>query len=128
LKKNLKLLSKFLLIVSAVSADYKLNTLFCIFKSKNPIKMKGLYLILCVVVVITVTVSMSSAGGMPNVGESLDPETSELLERYLKARRISPFGYMGGLPWSAVQQKRNSELINSILGLPKVMNDAGRRK
>ncbi|XP_050711448.1 pigment-dispersing hormone 1 peptides-like isoform X5 [Eriocheir sinensis] len=32
-------------------------------------------------------------------------------------------------PWAAgvVSHKRNSELINSILGLPKVMNDAGRR-
>ncbi|XP_069936905.1 pigment-dispersing hormone 1 peptides-like [Cherax quadricarinatus] len=33
-------------------------------------------------------------------------------------------------PWSTVvpgPHKRNSELINSILGLPKVMNDAGRR-
>lgn len=57
-------------------------------------------------------------------------QTAELLDRYLKTRRISPFGYMGGLPWysTSKQQKRNSELINSILGLPKVMNDAGRRK
>ncbi|XP_069935831.1 pigment-dispersing hormone 1 peptides-like [Cherax quadricarinatus] len=33
-------------------------------------------------------------------------------------------------PWYTVvpgPHKRNSELINSILGLPKVMNDAGRR-
>ncbi|KAG7158874.1 pigment-dispersing hormone 1 peptides-like isoform X2 [Homarus americanus] len=33
-------------------------------------------------------------------------------------------------PWgsvAAVPRKRNSELINSLLGIPKVMNDAGRR-
>nr|QBX89064.1 pigment dispersing hormone 1 [Nephrops norvegicus] len=33
-------------------------------------------------------------------------------------------------PWdtvATVPRKRNSELINSLLGIPKVMNDAGRR-
>ncbi|KAK3879350.1 hypothetical protein Pcinc_016067 [Petrolisthes cinctipes] len=30
-------------------------------------------------------------------------------------------------PTAGGAHKRNSELINSILGLPKVMNDAGRR-
>ncbi|XP_064101868.1 pigment-dispersing hormone type 1 [Macrobrachium rosenbergii] len=33
-------------------------------------------------------------------------------------------------PWGTVAagtHKRNSELINSLLGLPKVMTDAGRR-
>ena len=29
-------------------------------------------------------------------------------------------------PSSLNTQKRNSELINSLLGLPKIMNDAGR--
>ncbi|ROT62685.1 Pigment-dispersing hormone type 2 [Penaeus vannamei] len=33
----------------------------------------------------------------------------------------------GTLGLAAAPQKRNSELINSLLGIPKVMNDAGRR-
>ncbi|XP_037088644.1 pigment-dispersing hormone 1 peptides-like [Pollicipes pollicipes] len=41
----------------------------------------------------------------------------ELAGRILRlARPASPLG----------TQKRNSELINSLLGLPKIMNDAGR--
>ena len=42
---------------------------------------------------------------------------SELASRILRlARPVSPLA----------TQKRNSELINSLLGLPKIMNDAGR--
>ena len=48
---------------------------------------------------------------------------AELAARLLRAARMSPFGYMGGVPNYV---KRNSEIINSILGLPKVMNDAGK--
>ncbi|XP_069984567.1 pigment-dispersing hormone type 1-like [Penaeus vannamei] len=33
----------------------------------------------------------------------------------------------GPSAFAAGPHKRNSELINSLLGIPKVMNDAGRR-
>ncbi|CAL8074029.1 unnamed protein product [Orchesella dallaii] len=87
--------------------------------------MRGLMAILSMCVIVVVVTEMVSAG---NSGDQVDPEAAELLERYIKAHRISAMGYMGGLPWFNQQNKRNSELINSILGLPKVMNDAGRRK
>ncbi|ODM86841.1 Pigment-dispersing hormone peptide [Orchesella cincta] len=90
--------------------------------------MNSLLIILSVCVVVISVTDMASANNPLANGEQVDPETAELLERYIKAHRISAMGYLGGLPWFSNQQKRNSELINSILGLPKVMNDAGRRK
>ena len=49
----------------------------------------------------------------PAVGQMI----GELAGRILRLAR--PVSTMG-------TQKRNSELINSLLGLPKIMNDAGR--
>ncbi|XP_047481306.1 pigment-dispersing hormone type 1-like [Penaeus chinensis] len=45
---------------------------------------------------------------------------SELAAQILRVVQ-RPSGFVAG------PHKRNSELINSLLGIPKVMNDAGRR-
>ncbi|XP_069984565.1 pigment-dispersing hormone type 1-like [Penaeus vannamei] len=45
---------------------------------------------------------------------------SELAAQILRVAQ-GPSAFVAG------PHKRNSELINSLLGLPKVMNDAGRR-
>ncbi|XP_047481288.1 pigment-dispersing hormone type 1-like [Penaeus chinensis] len=45
---------------------------------------------------------------------------SELAAQILRVAQ-GPSAFVAGL------HKRNSELINSLLGIPKVMNDAGRR-
>ncbi|XP_047481308.1 pigment-dispersing hormone type 1-like [Penaeus chinensis] len=45
---------------------------------------------------------------------------SELAAQILRVAQ-GPSAFVAG------PQKRNSELINSLLGIPKVMNDAGRR-
>nr|QBX89065.1 pigment dispersing hormone 2 [Nephrops norvegicus] len=52
------------------------------------------------------------------------PEREVVAELAAQILRViqGPWG-----PMAAGPHKRNSELINSILGLPKVMNDAGRR-
>nr|Q23755.1 RecName: Full=Pigment-dispersing hormone 1 peptides; Contains: RecName: Full=PDH precursor-related peptide 1; Contains: RecName: Full=Pigment-dispersing hormone 1; Short=PDH 1; Flags: Precursor [Callinectes sapidus]AAA67052.1 pigment-dispersing hormone I [Callinectes sapidus]UQI50356.1 pigment-dispersing hormone 1 [Callinectes toxotes] len=50
-------------------------------------------------------------------------------EREMVAELAQQIYRVAQAPWAAAvgPHKRNSELINSILGLPKVMNDAGRR-
>nr|Q06202.1 RecName: Full=Pigment-dispersing hormone peptides; Contains: RecName: Full=PDH precursor-related peptide; Short=PRPP; Contains: RecName: Full=Pigment-dispersing hormone; Short=PDH; AltName: Full=Light-adapting distal retinal pigment hormone; Short=DRPH; Flags: Precursor [Carcinus maenas]AAA27885.1 pigment dispersing hormone [Carcinus maenas] len=50
-------------------------------------------------------------------------------EREMVAELAQQIYRVAQAPWAGAvgPHKRNSELINSILGLPKVMNDAGRR-
>ncbi|XP_005181776.3 pigment-dispersing hormone type 2 [Musca domestica] len=55
----------------------------------------------------------------------------ELLNNWLSSARgvqaiNNPCRYYPDNTWSAAMPKRNSELINSLLSLPKSMNDAGK--
>ncbi|XP_037781759.1 pigment-dispersing hormone type 1-like [Penaeus monodon] len=51
------------------------------------------------------------------------PERETVSELAAQILRVS----QGPSAFVAGPHKRNSELINSLLGIPKVMNDAGRR-
>nr|XP_045597518.1 pigment-dispersing hormone A peptides-like isoform X1 [Procambarus clarkii] len=73
-------------------------------------------------VVVLVLVAMVAV--LARAQELKYPEREVVAELAAQILRVAqgPWGTMAGGP-----HKRNSELINSILGLPKVMNEAGRR-
>ncbi|XP_047481253.1 pigment-dispersing hormone type 1-like [Penaeus chinensis] len=76
-----------------------------------------------VLAVVVMMVALTSAMSMPQ-------GRLKYSDRELVAELAAQIVRVTGGPWSvlaAAPQKRNSELINSLLGLPKVMNDAGRR-
>nr|D2IT41.1 RecName: Full=Pigment-dispersing hormone peptides; Contains: RecName: Full=PDH precursor-related peptide; Short=PPRP; Contains: RecName: Full=Pigment-dispersing hormone; Short=PDH; Flags: Precursor [Eurydice pulchra]ACX49752.1 prepro-pigment dispersing hormone [Eurydice pulchra] len=43
------------------------------------------------------------------------------------AKQLLRVARMGYVPEGDLPRKRNAELINSLLGVPRVMSDAGRR-
>ncbi|XP_063613039.1 pigment-dispersing hormone 1 peptides-like [Penaeus indicus] len=78
-----------------------------------------------VLAVVVMMAALTSAMSMPQ-------GRLKYSDRELVAELAAQIVRVTGGPWSvlaaaAAPQKRNSELINSLLGLPKVMNDAGRR-
>ncbi|XP_076042154.1 pigment-dispersing factor [Oratosquilla oratoria] len=76
----------------------------------------------CFVVLATLLVLLATAFTQSEAQEGFkysDREViADLAAQILRITRVPAF---------ALPHKRNSELINSLLGLPKVMNDAGRR-
>ncbi|XP_069984569.1 pigment-dispersing hormone type 1-like [Penaeus vannamei] len=73
-----------------------------------------------VVLLVAVAVSLERAAADPNLKYFEREVVSELAAQILRVAQ-------GPSAFAAGPHKRNSELINSLLGLPKVMNDAGKR-
>ncbi|XP_027233271.1 pigment-dispersing hormone type 1-like [Penaeus vannamei] len=74
--------------------------------------------------VVVVLVVAMAVGLQLTAAESLKCSERELVsELAAQILRVA----QGPSAFAAGPHKRNSELINSLLGLPKVMNDAGRK-
>ncbi|XP_027233264.2 pigment-dispersing hormone type 1-like [Penaeus vannamei] len=74
-----------------------------------------------VVVVLVVAMAVSLQLTLAQNSQVYEREVvSELAAQILRVAQ-------GPSAFAAGPHKRNSELINSLLGLPKVMNDAGRK-
>ncbi|ROT62682.1 pigment-dispersing hormone type 1 [Penaeus vannamei] len=73
-----------------------------------------------VVLLVAVAVSLQAAVAESSLRYSEREVVFELAAQILRVAQ-------GPSAFAAGPHKRNSELINSLLGLPKVMNDAGRR-
>nr|ABV68727.1 prepro-beta-pigment dispersing hormone IIb [Cancer productus] len=71
------------------------------------------------VVVVVVLAAVLTQGQEVNVSER---EAVATLAAHIQKVVCTPLEGAGGLP-----HKRNSELINSLLGLSRLMNEAGRR-
>nr|ABV68726.1 prepro-beta-pigment dispersing hormone IIa [Cancer productus] len=71
------------------------------------------------VVVVVVLAAVLTQGQEVNVSER---EAVATLAAHILKVVCAPLEGAGGLP-----HKRNSELINSLLGLSRLMNEAGRR-
>ncbi|XP_071534589.1 pigment-dispersing hormone peptides-like [Panulirus ornatus] len=73
-------------------------------------------------VALVMLVMLAMAAALTQAQELKYPEREVVAELAAQILRVAQG------PWGSVgPHKRNAELINSILGLPKVMNDAGRR-
>ncbi|ROT62686.1 pigment dispersing hormone related peptide precursor 79 - penaeid shrimp (Penaeus sp.) [Penaeus vannamei] len=66
---------------------------------------------------------LAGGGGCESSGSSGREQPQVVFELAAQILRVA----QGPSAFVAGPHKRNSELINSLLGLPKVMNDAGRR-
>ncbi|XP_042876475.1 pigment-dispersing hormone type 1-like [Penaeus japonicus] len=72
------------------------------------------------VVVLLVVMALSLQGTVADSSLTFMSVVSELAAQILRVAQ-GPSAFVAG------PHKRNSELINSLLGIPKVMTDAGRR-
>ncbi|XP_063615863.1 pigment-dispersing hormone type 1-like [Penaeus indicus] len=73
-----------------------------------------------VVVLVVMAVGLQQAAADSNLKYFERELVSELAAQILRVAQ-GPSAFVAG------PHKRNSELINSLLGIPKVMTDAGRR-
>ncbi|XP_027233263.1 pigment-dispersing hormone type 1-like [Penaeus vannamei] len=73
-----------------------------------------------IVLLVVMAVALQAATAERNMKYFERELVSELAAQILRVAQ-------GPSAFAAGPHKRNSELINSLLGLPKVMNDAGRR-
>ncbi|XP_042888320.1 pigment-dispersing hormone type 1 [Penaeus japonicus] len=73
-----------------------------------------------VALLVMVAMSLQLAAAQEDLKYFEREVVSELAAQILRVAQ-GPSAFVAG------PHKRNSELINSLLGIPKVMNDAGRR-
>ncbi|XP_063615860.1 pigment-dispersing hormone type 1-like [Penaeus indicus] len=73
-----------------------------------------------IVLLAAVAMSLQATAAQRNLKYSEREAVFELAAQILRVAQ-GPSAFVGG------PHKRNSELINSLLGIPKVMTDAGRR-
>ncbi|XP_069984570.1 pigment-dispersing hormone type 1-like [Penaeus vannamei] len=79
-----------------------------------------MYKAVVAVLVVAVVMSFQQTASGDTLNHFEREIVSELAAQILRVAQ-------GPSAFAAGPHKRNSELINSLLGLPKVMNDAGRR-
>ncbi|XP_047481336.1 pigment-dispersing hormone type 1-like [Penaeus chinensis] len=73
-----------------------------------------------IVLLVAVAMGLQATATQRNLRYSEREAVSELAAQILRVAQ-GPSAFVAG------PHKRNSELINSLLGIPKVMTDAGRR-
>ncbi|XP_042876488.1 pigment-dispersing hormone type 1-like [Penaeus japonicus] len=76
--------------------------------------------VLVLAMLVMATVCLQVSGAREDLMDFKREVVSELAAQILRVAE-GPSAFVAG------PHKRNSELINSLLGIPKVMNDAGRR-
>ncbi|XP_047481297.1 pigment-dispersing hormone type 1-like [Penaeus chinensis] len=76
--------------------------------------------VLVLAMLVMASTCLQVSGAREDVGYFERELVSELAAQILRVAQ-GPSAFVAG------PHKRNSELINSLLGIPKVMNDAGRR-
>ncbi|XP_047481348.1 pigment-dispersing hormone type 1-like [Penaeus chinensis] len=79
-----------------------------------------MYRAVVAVLLVTVVMSLQQAASGETLKRFERELVSELAAQILRVAQ-GPSAFVAG------PHKRNSELINSLLGIPKVMTDAGRR-
>ncbi|XP_042876479.1 pigment-dispersing hormone type 1-like [Penaeus japonicus] len=76
--------------------------------------------IACIVLLVAMAMSLQATVAERNLKDFDLEVVSELAAQILRVAE-GPSAFVAG------PHKRNSELINSLLAIPKTMNDAGRR-